>query len=71
MKIEKVLKPLPDESRCALSWKDLAYFIPLTDEQKSLVQGKTDLIEMGKLLAQRDDDERGLPIPTVTSNKKL
>ena len=31
-KFKEVLKPLPDESHCTLSWKDLAYFIPLTNE---------------------------------------
>ena len=31
-KTESILKPLPDEQRCTLSWKNLAYFIPLTNE---------------------------------------
>ena len=71
------MKPLPEECRCSLSWRDLSYFIPLSHEQKKLTKGiaaaRTDdlLFEKGKVLAQRDDYEKGVPIPTLTSNDKV
>ena len=65
------MKPLPEECRCSISWKDLEYFIPLSSEQQGLIKNAKDKTEMGQALAQRDDVERGLPLPTVTDDKKL
>ena len=56
---------MPDELRCTLSWQDLAYWIPLSAERKQLISDGMPEAAIAEALAAGDEEERGLPLPSV------
>ena len=63
--MHEVLKPIPLELRCDLSWKDLAFFCPLTPERRSLITTGMSETEIRKIIAAGDEEDRGYPLPTI------
>ena len=62
----EILKKLPEELRCSLGWKDLAYYVPV-----SATSASNDPKELANELAAGDEEPRGLPLPTVTKIKEV
>lgn len=61
--------PLPEELRCSLAWKDLTYSIALSsNERKSDIKSGMSSEEMAAILSSGDEEERGLPLPTVNKD---
>ena len=63
-----LLSPIAKECRCTLSWKDLEYWIPLTAERKEMISDEMSAEEIANKLATGDEQDRGLPLPTVVKN---
>ena len=63
-----LLKPIANDLRCTLSWSDLEYWIPISAERKELISDHMSAAEMASKLAIGDEQDRGLPLPTIVKN---
>jgi len=66
----EVLKQIPEELRCSLSWQDLTYFCPLTSERQSLITTEMSETEIRRIIQAGDEEDRGYPLPTISKPER-